>query len=619
MYASAVSFEATKNADGTVSVTMATKTTDATIHYTTDGTTPTAESATYTTPITVNADTTFTAIAVKDGIEGSPISYAKISISEMEIIKTEVIEKEYVSAVEFTAKDTDSGVELTLSTATAGAEIHYTTDGTTPSASSTAYTAAIAVSENTTIKAIAIKDGLEDSPVSVATVRIKKIPALSGTAPLSIALSTPEELSRTTTTVTVKITSADAIKRVVYKKNGSINAAALLADGEASEATATSDNSVWTFSADERTTYTVAAIDEAGREETAQIVTNVIDQTPPAEVTLVTSNYFSTFNSVEIKWTDPAASTAAYDSPFDHVLITYTIDDTDEIHAVPETIAKGKGVAAISGIDDTAELYTFTVHTVDALGNVSTGTITRCYINNIINATADDVVTKIGQMTQSGTVKVTGAITTDKIKEINIALKNMAKSYPDAKVSIDISETTGITKFWSSYGSNCNDVFYKCPNLKSIILPNTITEIGQNSFDTCTSLVSIIIPESVTIIGAAFSECSALKEIIIPDTVTELNGSYCFYKCTALSSVTLGTGITSLPMNCFDGCTALKSITIPRNITYLSYDVFKDCTALTDISYTGTKAEWETVKKLVGWNKSVPATVVHCSDGDVAL
>ena len=163
VYASAVTFEATKNADGTVSIEMATTTTGATIHYTSDGSTPTAESTTYTTPITVNADTTFTAIAVKDDIEDSPISYAKVSISEKTITDTQTIEKEYVSAVEFAATDTDSGVELTLSTATTGAEIHYTTDGTTPSASSTKYTAAITVSENTTIKAIAVKDGIEET------------------------------------------------------------------------------------------------------------------------------------------------------------------------------------------------------------------------------------------------------------------------------------------------------------------------------------------------------------------------------------------------------------------------------------------------------------------------
>ena len=219
VYASAVTYNLTKNADSSVSVEMATATEGAKIHYTTDGTTPTKASTTYTEAVTVNADTTFTAIAVKDGIEDSPISYAKVSIVTKTITDTQTIEKEYVSAVEFAAKDTDSGVELTLSTATTGAAIYYTTDGTTPSASSTAYTAAITVSENTTIKAIAVKDGIEDSPVSVATVRIRKITQLVDKIYASAVFFATE--ANDDGTVTVTMTSATSGAEICYTTDGS--------------------------------------------------------------------------------------------------------------------------------------------------------------------------------------------------------------------------------------------------------------------------------------------------------------------------------------------------------------------------------------------------------------
>ena len=55
---------------------------------------------------------------------------------------------------------------VTISCATSGATIYYTTDGTTPSASSTVYNAAITINETTTLKAIAIKDGTESSIAS---------------------------------------------------------------------------------------------------------------------------------------------------------------------------------------------------------------------------------------------------------------------------------------------------------------------------------------------------------------------------------------------------------------------------------------------------------------------
>lgn len=68
---------------------MSTKTEGATIFYTMDGTTPTAESTKYDgTTVEVNADTIFLAIAVKDGIENSPVSYAKVSITVKAIVET---------------------------------------------------------------------------------------------------------------------------------------------------------------------------------------------------------------------------------------------------------------------------------------------------------------------------------------------------------------------------------------------------------------------------------------------------------------------------------------------------------------------------------------------------
>ncbi len=61
---------------------------------------------------------------------------------------------------------------VTISCATSGATIHYTTDGNTPTASSTTYSSAIPVSETTTIKAIAVKSGMNNSDVASATYTI---------------------------------------------------------------------------------------------------------------------------------------------------------------------------------------------------------------------------------------------------------------------------------------------------------------------------------------------------------------------------------------------------------------------------------------------------------------
>ncbi|MBB5219866.1 hypothetical protein HNP77_002255 [Treponema rectale] len=67
----------------------------------------------------------------------------------------------------------DSGTKVTITCATEGAKIYYTTDGTEPTASSTEYTAAISVTETVTVKAIAVKDGMNDSAVASVSYTIK--------------------------------------------------------------------------------------------------------------------------------------------------------------------------------------------------------------------------------------------------------------------------------------------------------------------------------------------------------------------------------------------------------------------------------------------------------------
>ena len=66
----------------------------------------------------------------------------------------------------------DSPQNVTISCSTEDATIYYTTDGTTPTTSSTTYSSAIAVSSTTTIKAIAVKEGMSNSAVATATYTI---------------------------------------------------------------------------------------------------------------------------------------------------------------------------------------------------------------------------------------------------------------------------------------------------------------------------------------------------------------------------------------------------------------------------------------------------------------
>ena len=161
----------------------------------------------------------------------------------------------------------------------------------------------------------------------------------------------------------------------------------------------------------------------------------------------------------------------------------------------------------------------------------------------------------------------------------------------------------------------CFDMY----NLTSIIIPNSVTSIGFHAFYNCSSLTSVNIPVGVTSIGDyVFSYCNSLASIDIPNSVTSI-GFRAFYNCSSLTSVTLGNSVTSIGEWAFLGCSSLTSITIPNSVTSIGEYAFSSCGKLASITYTGTTAQWDTITKNGGWNDYTPATVVHCTDGDITL
>ena len=126
--------------------------------------------------------------------------------------------------------------------------------------------------------------------------------------------------------------------------------------------------------------------------------------------------------------------------------------------------------------------------------------------------------------------------------------------------------------------------FYNCTSLTSVTIPNSVTSIGEYAFYNCTSLTSVAIPDSVTSIGEyAFSHCTSLTSVTIPDSVTSI-GRYAFYYCTSLTSVTIPDSVTSIGEYAFYDCTSLTSVTIPDSVTSIGDFAFSYCESLTSVT-----------------------------------
>ncbi len=166
--------------------------------------------------------------------------------------------------------------------------------------------------------------------------------------------------------------------------------------------------------------------------------------------------------------------------------------------------------------------------------------------------------------------------------------------------------------------------------ITSICIPDTITTIEYNSFDSYCELSSIYyegdiaswcnvsglenlplfqtfrnlyfkgkelkgtltIPQEVSVINAAaFALCDEITELVIPEGVTEIEFG-AFIGCKEITDITISNSVTTINLSAFVGCFALKNLTIGSGIKVIGENAFTSCFNLTNVYYVGDLASW---------------------------
>jgi len=181
-------------------------------------------------------------------------------------------------------------------------------------------------------------------------------------------------------------------------------------------------------------------------------------------------------------------------------------------------------------------------------------------INSMIwPSSLDTVIVNSGALNQSG------------LQVLNLSNKTLKYLNLKETTNTELSDES-LYNFYSLQSlvlpKNLQKTSYKeymaCVSLKEIMIPSSVTEIGQRSFEDCRSLMTVTFEANSqlkAIDNLAFYSCHALQSITIPNGVTTI-GDGAFWGCDYLTNLSLPSSVQSISDNSFDGCISLNTISV---------------------------------------------------------
>ncbi len=121
--------------------------------------------------------------------------------------------------------------------------------------------------------------------------------------------------------------------------------------------------------------------------------------------------------------------------------------------------------------------------------------------------------------------------------------------------------------------------FQDCSSLEKIEIPNTVKRIGWFAFSKCSKIKTLDLPDDLQVIEeAAFEELRKIKELKVPAGVQRLSAA--FWGCSKLEKLILNEGLREIDTATFRNCAALTEVVLPDSIETIGDDAFRKCKKL---------------------------------------
>jgi hypothetical protein len=250
-------------------------------------------------------------------------------------------------------------------------------------------------------------------------------------------------------------------------------------------------------------------------------------------------------------------------------------DELDETNQTMEDADEAAVASVSSDADFTINNGTLTKYTGTATEIVIPDTVVTIGAKVFKDNTTITSVTFLSSVTTIGASAFEGCTGLYKV-ELNEGLINIGAS-AFSKVAFGRKEDNGSV----TYGT--------------LTIPSTVQSIGTGAFYNCKYLGKVVFEEDetkntdLTISsssgsgGAAFGNCGSLKSVELPNRLTEIQ-NYAFNNDTALETVSFGSKLAKIGFKSFDGCTSLKSITLPDTVQTIGENAFNGCTSLAEVT-----------------------------------